>query len=116
MHPNDRDIVLVATILSDTFKYGADEVQAPDGIRRFDPEHGRKAAEKWRPIAARHGVSTEIVDHTCEATYWHLGRWTKGWEPTMKWSAYVDVAHRVDMFMSDNNLEILYNSKPRIAL
>lgn len=115
VHPRARDIVLVATILSDTFKYGTDDLPAPDGIRRFDPEHGGKAAEQWRPIAARHGVSTEIIDHTCEAAYWHLGRWTQGWSPATKWSPYVDVTHRVDMFMSDNHLELTYDSKPRIA-
>jgi hypothetical protein len=116
VHPRDRDIVLVATILSDTFKYGTDELPAPDGVHRFDPEHGKKAAEQWRPIAARHGVSAEVIDHIFEATYWHLGRWTRGWEPTMRWSHYVDVTHRVDMFMSDNNLELVYNARSRIAV
>jgi len=116
VHPRDRDIVLVATILSDTFKYSTDEPPAPDGVPRYDPEHGRKAAEKWRPIAADRGVPTEIINYVYEATYWHLGRWTLGWKPDMKWSHYVDVTHRVDMFMSDNNLEFLYDSKSRIAV
>jgi hypothetical protein len=116
VHSLDRDIVLVATILSDTFKYRTNEQPAPDGSLSYDPEHGKKAAEKWRPIAAGCGIPTEVIDHVYEATYWHLGRWTQGWEPTMKWSTYVDVTHRVDMFMSDNNLELLYDSKPRIAV
>jgi len=117
VRPRDRDIVLVATILSDTFKYGNDDdPPKPGDVGRYDSEHGKKAAEKFRPIAASRGVSTEVIDYVYEATYWHLGRWTLGWKPDTTWSHYVDVTHRVDMFMSDNNLELVYDSKTRVAV
>ena len=111
-----RDVVLVATILSDTFKYHISESAKPDETMRFDPEHGKIAADKWRQIATRHRVSGEVADQIYEATYWHLGRWTPGWEPGKQWSPYVQVTHCVDMFMSDKNLEVLYDQKARIAV
>jgi hypothetical protein len=111
-----RDVVLAATILSDTFKFGSGDSTSVDENTRYDPTHGAKAADKWRLLAARHMVDSGVADQIYEAIYWHLGRWTPGWKPGMTSSAYAHVTHCVDMFMSDKNLELLYDPKKRIVL
>jgi hypothetical protein len=108
--PEHRDIVLTATILSDTFKYRLDQRTVPSTLD-FAPDHGRLAAELWKPLAEAHGVEKPIIEFVCEAIWWHLGRWTPGWTPHLRFSLYTEITHRIDMFMSDKNLELLYRAR-----
>jgi hypothetical protein len=110
--PEARDVVLVATILSDTFKYGRKDLSS-DLV--FDPSHGAVAAEVWRRIAERHGVAHKTREDIRDAIYWHLGRWTPGWNAAKRLSVYADITHRVDMFISDERLDLLYNAKAEIG-
>jgi len=113
--PWTRDVVLAATILSDTFKY---DKQILDGVEivspgKVNPNHGKIAANIWRDkYAKRHGVARE--KEIFEATYWHLGRWTPGWTPKIKFSTLTKIVHRIDAIMADNSLELLYTPKDAI--
>jgi len=109
--PEARNIVLIATILSDTFKYGEAEIKEISSESKIDKNHGRIAAERWRAAARRYEIRQESVDEIYEAIYWHLGRFTPGWPPGKGMSLYAAITHRIDMFFSDKSLELLYDAK-----
>ncbi len=107
-----RDIVLAATILSDTFKYG---------YRRIDPEnpqsgllnreHGKIAAGKWRASKKALQVQPEIREAIYEAIYWHVGRWTPGWTPGLPISKLTYITHTIDIVLTEKSLEIAFDAK-----
>lgn len=109
----DRDVVMAATILSDIFKYGT--AASPYDEVRFQPDHGMVAAERWKSTAKQYDVNRASIQKVYDAIYWHLGRWTPGWNPRIKLSLYTAVTHSLDMFFSDKNLELLYRAKTRIG-
>ena len=113
--PQHRDIILIATILSDTFKYGDEILAASTKKSKMIPEHGAVAAEKWRAVAEKFAILPSTADKIYNATYWHLGRWTPGWTPETKFDLYTGIVHRLDMMFADKNLESLYNPKETIG-
>ena len=113
--PEARDIVLTATILSDTFKYGEAEIREISPESRIDKNHGRIAAERWRATARRYQIQHETIEEIYEAIYWHTGRFTPGWPPGKGMSLYAAITHQIDMFFSDKSLELLYDAKRVVA-
>jgi hypothetical protein len=114
--PEHRDIVLIATILSDTFKAGSGEGDEEQRrIQGSDPTHGAAAAQRWNDVARRFQIESHVRDSVYDAIYWHLGRFTPGWNRDVRFSAYTEITHRIDMFMSDKNLEILFDPKNIIS-
>lgn len=110
----DRDVVLSATILSDIFKYGMPPPETPLRGIAFQPAHGKIAAELWKRTARRFHVGRSSIEKVYQAIYWHLGRWTPGWRRGTKLSLHAKVTHRIDMFFSDKNLELLYHAKHQV--
>ncbi len=111
-----RDIVLIATILSDTFKAGSGEDDEGQlSSQGSDPKQGAVAAQRWNNVARHFQIESHVRDSIYEAIYWHLGRFTPGWNRDIRLSAYTEVTHRIDMFMSDKNLEILFDPKKLIS-
>lgn len=107
--PEDRDIVYVATILSDTFK--------PEDAHKEsrDFSHHRTATEKWRATAARHHLPQEQTDAIADALFWHLGRFTKEWptgaDPHSRLSLLTFITHELDMDFSNRNLGLVFDRK-----
>ena len=112
--PEDRDIVLAATILSDTFKYGEREITEVTSESKVDPNHGRTAAERWRISAQSFDLATTIVDPIFDAIFWHLGRFTPGWTLSTTMSLHSSITHRIDMFFADKNLELIFEAKTAV--
>ena len=109
--PEHQDIVLVATIVTDTFKYGEKEPDSTLPDVKYDPLHGKIGADRWEKATAHLPVAPSVRASIYEAVYWHLGRWTPGWSPDVKLSLYAEITHRIDMIFSDRNLELLYDPK-----
>ena len=111
--PDDRDIILVATILSDTFK--TQDFGKP--WREF--AHHRVAAEKWREVANRHRVAEQTITAIAEAIMWHLGRFTPEW-PTGKdplsLSLHTFITHELDMDFSNRDLAKVYERNETSAV
>ena len=108
--PEARDIVLCATILSDTFKYGTLIVEPHSDKAKHIREHGQVAADKWWPIAYA-TCPLNPIKEIYDSTYWHLGRWTPGWTPGVKFSKLTEIVHILDAIFADKNLELLYEVK-----
>jgi len=112
-----RDIVLAATILSDTFKYDKEIVNGHEviGIGKVNKNHGKVAAQIWRDkYRARYPITIRVTNEIFQAVYWHLGRWTEGWTPQTKFSLLTQITQRMDVIFADKNLELLY--RPRKAI
>ncbi len=109
--PEARDVVLAATILSDTFKYDAATVEPYSGSRKANRGHGEVAADIWFKHAGM--VPSDMAREVYAATKWHLGRWTPGWTPTIgkKFSPCIEVVHIIDAVFTDKGLELLYYPK-----
>jgi len=113
-----RDIVLSATILSDTFKYGTNIVKPYSDSTKHQKDHGKVAAEKWILLAYSlepKDETIDLVEAIYEATYWHLGRWTPGWTPKVDFSKLTEITHLLDAIFADKNLELLYEPKQIIG-
>ena len=109
-----RDIVLAATILSDTFKYDKEIVNGHEVIEigKVNKNHGKVAAQIWLDkYRARYPITARVANEIFQAIYWHLGRWTEGWTPQTKFSLLTQITQRMDVIFADKNLELLY--KPR---
>ncbi len=107
--PEPRDIVLAATILSDTFKYGEEIVAPFSGKTPVLKNHGQVAANKWLAMPDVSEIKT-----SCEiymATYWHLGIWTPGWTKETKFSDLTKITHTIDSVLADKSFELLYTPK-----
>lgn len=113
--PEHRDIVLVATILSDTFKYGNKILASVGSESKLDHNHGQVAAYRWIAVAKKFKIPSETTVRIYTAIFWHLGRWTPGWTPGTKLDLYTEIVHRVDMLFADKNLEYLYTPKETIG-
>lgn len=107
--PEDRDIVYVATILSDTFK----TEDAHKNWREYS--HHRTAAQKWRETAVRLHLPGEQTDAIADALFWHLGRFTKEWpagnDPHARLSLLTFITHELDMDFSNRNLASVFDRK-----
>ncbi|MDO8522931.1 MAG: hypothetical protein Q7S12_01425 [bacterium] len=115
--PEPLDIVLAATILSDTFKYDNDILISKMSREkaRLNRDHGKIAANIWRDkYAKRHKIGSAVEKEIFNATYWHLGRWTNGWTTKTKLPLLSEIVHRLDMIFTDKSLELLYNPKREI--
>ena len=106
---NDRDIVYVATIISDTFK----PLDAGKHWREF--AHHRIAAEKWRQTAQKHNLPNPQADVIADAIFWHLGRFTPEWpsgaDPRDRLSLHALITHELDMDFSNRNLSLVFDRK-----
>lgn len=112
--PEPRDIVLSATILSDTFKYDTNIVKPYSDSVKHLKDHGKFAADRWIPIVYSlhpRDHTIDLVEEIYDATYWHLGRWTPGWTPEVKLSKLTEIVHLLDAIFADKNLELLYEAK-----
>jgi hypothetical protein len=105
----DRDIIYLATILSDTFK--------PDDAHKNwrDFSHHRTATEKWRVTAAQHHLPQAQTDAIADALFWHLGRFTPEWpegaDPHSRLSLLTFITHELDMDFSNRNLALVFDRK-----
>jgi len=105
-----RDIVLAATLISDTQKRGIP--WSGETVR----SHGEIAADAWRRVAVGCGVSRDFIDKITEASTWHYGQFTPSDEPRelLELPVYVQIVHLADSVSSNRILEFIYNSKGRI--
>ena len=105
-----HDIVLAATIISDTFKNG--NPWSP----KTNPDHGRTASGHWRPLAEKSGVAQDIVDKVCVATEWHYGRFTPATLPRdfNELAVYAQIVHLLDVFSSSRQNDFLYTALEKI--
>ncbi len=112
--PQPRDIVIAATILSDTFKYGEKILGVNSALEsKMLQDHGKISADVWKnKIAPRHpAIPAKIAAQIYEAVYWHLGRWTPGWTPDTKLGLLAEITHRIDITFADKALELIYEPK-----
>lgn len=101
-----RDIVLAATLITDTLKNGS-----PWGEKTLK-NHGELAALRWKYLA--HGsVDDDVLEQIAEAAHWHYGRYTpvpKG----QKRKRFVDlpplvqIVHLLDMCSSNIDYQLIY--------
>jgi len=107
--PEDRDIVYVATIISDTFK----PEDAGKPWREF--AHHRIAAQKWRETAHKHNLPLPLIESIADAIFWHLGRFTHEWpsgaDPRSHLSLHAFITHELDMDFSNRNLSLVFDRK-----
>jgi hypothetical protein len=106
---DDRDIVYVATIISDTFK----TEDVPKNWR--DYSHHRTAAQRWREVAARNHLPQAQTNVIADAIFWHLGRFTHEWpgtaDPHTQLSLHAFITHELDMDFSNRNLAEVFDRK-----
>jgi hypothetical protein len=106
--PDDRDIILVATILSDTFKV------EDFGKQWRDFAHHRIAAKKWRDLAGKYHLPGRTVNAVADAIEWHLGRFTPEWSvgrDPRSLPLHVFITHELDMDFSNRALAEVYERK-----
>ena len=105
-----RDIVLAATLISDTQKRGMP--WSGETVR----SHGEIAAGAWGRVAVGCGVSRDFIDKISEASTWHYGKFTPSDEPRelLELPDYVQIVHLADSISSNRILGFIYNSKGRI--
>lgn len=107
--PEHRDIVYVATIISDTFK----SEDAKKHWKEFS--HHRTAAQKWRETARRHNIPEATAEAIADAIFWHLGRFTPEWpesqDPRTHLSLHAFITHELDMDFSNRNLALVFDRK-----
>lgn len=108
--PQARDIVLAATVLSDTQKNGI-----PWGEKSVK-NHGEIAANTWRPVAELCGVSRELADQIAEAVHWHYGRWTPSEAPKRLQDLpdLVKIVHLLDACSANCENEMIF--EPRAVI
>jgi hypothetical protein len=107
---NERDIIYVATILSDTFK--------PEdfGKQWSEWNHHQRAAEEFASYALSHGLDASWVDPIRDAIFWHLGRFTPKREkdmlnPRVTLAQTSFITHELDMDFSNRSLEEVFTRK-----
>jgi hypothetical protein len=104
----DRDIIFVATILSDTFK------TEDFGKTWRDFAHHRIAAKRWREVAGRHPLSARTVTTIADAIEWHLGRFTPAWpvgRDPRSLPLHTFITHELDMDFSNRGLAEVFERK-----
>ena len=113
--PKARDIVLAATVITDTWKNGM-----PWGDRTVK-NHGEIAANAWIHIAKTLGFPDEdLVRQIAEAVHWHYGRYTPvafGEEKRrlLELPPLVQIVHLLDSCSANRDIPILYRPVERIA-
>ncbi len=99
------DVALAATIVSDTFKVGANG-------ERTGPEHGSIAAAHWKAYASRRQLADlDVIDDVFTAVYWHYGVYTPAWRKGVTFTPETRLVHLVDAFMAQKALERLFHPK-----
>ncbi len=107
--PKWIDLALAATIISDTFKFVADD-------KTIGAEHGSAAAANWLVYARRRRWMNEPdIEKVFDAVFWHYGIWTPQWRKeddlARPLSPLAMLVHQVDAFFAQNALAKLYNPK-----
>lgn len=108
--PQARDIVLAATLLSDSFKNGN-----PWGKNTL-PNHGEIAAEMWKSVALLYKVPDTTIKAVCEGSSWHLGRFTSSSKPKpfQELPDLVQIVHLLDSFSAARALDLIYSPLPHV--
>jgi len=106
-----RDIVLAATLISDTFKNGS-----PWGEHSLK-NHGEIAARFWR-LTATGRVDEEVGEQIAQAVHWHYGRYTPVPEGEHAEFEYLpkltQLIHLLDMCSSNNDYKLIYRPVDKI--
>lgn len=105
-----RDIVLAATLISDTQKCGI------PWSGKTVINHGEIAAERWKIVAIGCGVSYVTMEKILEAITWHYGRFTPSDNPKEfhQLPDYVQIVHLADSISSLPIIENIFNPRRRI--
>ena len=107
--PDDRDVLYVATILSDTFKV------ADYGRPWSEWRHHERAAEAWEQFVLRRNIDSKWLANIKDAIFWHLGRFTpgRGAEVTdpRQMPLHAFLAHELDMDFSNQALDHVFSRK-----
>jgi len=106
-YPYARDIVLAATVVTDTQKNGS-----PWGERTVR-NHGEIAADIWRAYANILGLSTESSAQIAHAIHWHYGRYTEVQEiedekELHELPGLTQVVHLLDTCSASFNNQLIY--------
>lgn len=109
---NMKDIVLAASLISDTFKNGN-----PWG-KFTNRDHGRIAAEIWERVAIGCDVRKDLIDKVYEASAWHYGRFTPSDNPKEleELPTHIKIVHLADSISSSQFIAYIYTSLPTIIL
>ena len=108
-----RDIVLAATVITDTQKNG---IPWGDSSVR---NHGEIAAKVWRDVAETCKLPADITDQIAEAVHYHYGRYTQVPEGQSKkrlndLPGLVKIVHLLDVCSSNRDNELIYRPVDRI--
>lgn len=105
-----RDIVLAATLISDTQKNGI-----PWG-KHTVRNHGELAAEQWRVVATTTLVTADFKQKIYEAAYWHYGRFTPAprKKELLELPDTTKIVHLLDAVSSAGDMALPYNPRKRI--
>jgi hypothetical protein len=108
-----RDIVLAATLITDTLKNGS-----PWGARTLK-NHGELAALRWKHLA--HGyVDDDALEQIAHAAHYHYGRYTPvpAGEKKVRFldlPPLTQIVHLLDMCSSNQDYKLIYRPVERIA-
>jgi hypothetical protein len=106
---DDRDIIYLATILSDTHK------TEDYGRPWTEWAHHRTAAENWRELGTRLGLPFRVVNAVYDAIFWHLGRFSPEWklgdDPREILALHTFITHELDMDFSNKRLGDIFERK-----
>lgn len=107
-----QDVVLAATLLSDTCKNGN-----PWGPKTR-PDHGKISASEWLAYAFQTGVDFKTIEHVYEAVHWHYGRFTPSGEPKelKDLPPLVQIVHLLDVISSSKEIDLLYTAHNQIKI
>jgi len=113
IHVPSRDIVLAATVITDTQKNGIP--WGNSSVRN----HGEIAANTWRDIAESCKLSKDIADQISEAVHYHYGRYTQvpDGQPRKRFNDlpdFVKIVHLLDVCSSNRDNEFIYRPVDRI--
>lgn len=108
-----RDIVLAATVITDTQKNGI-----PWGGSSVI-SHGEIAANVWRDVAEACKISADIIDQIAEAVHFHYGRFTQVPGGHLRkrindFPDFVKIVHLLDACSSNSDNELIYRPVDRI--
>jgi len=114
--PEARDIVLAATVITDTWKNGM-----PWGEKTVR-NHGELASHSWWYVARTLGFpDDELIGAVAEAVHWHYGRYTpvpfgEKQKELLELPPLVQIVHLLDSCSANRDIPTLYKPVKRIAL
>ncbi len=103
--PHAVDLAFAATIISDVWK------KEDIGDVHYGPEHGRIAAERWRPFALAEGLDPAVVEQIADASVWHMGLYSPGWNRQTVFTPVARLVNIPDIATSLPSLALIYEGK-----